>query len=117
MSDKHYATVAVTGVTGALGSRIAVRLADRGVPQLLVGRSPDRMPDLPGAQRRGPAGYGDASAMREALEGASTLILVSGHRTGRRWRNTPRRSRPRSRSAWTGSCTCPSSAPRPPPPT
>ncbi|WP_393099553.1 NAD(P)H-binding protein [Streptomyces sp. LN325] len=84
MSDKHDATVAVTGVTGALGSRIAVRLADRGVPQLLVGRSPDRMPDLPGAQRRGPAGYGDASAMREALDGASTLILVSGRRTGRR---------------------------------
>ncbi|MFF2995436.1 NAD(P)H-binding protein [Streptomyces sp. NPDC057950] len=84
MSDTRYATVAVTGVTGALGSRIAVRLAGRGVPQLLVGRSPDRMPELPGARRRGPAAYGDASAMREALEGASTLILVSGHRTGRR---------------------------------
>ncbi|MGW0165427.1 hypothetical protein ACWDWT_09535 [Streptomyces sp. NPDC003343] len=55
MSDKHHGTVAVTGVTGALGSRIAARLADRGVPQLLVGRSPDRMPDLPGARRRGPA--------------------------------------------------------------
>ncbi|MGW5583178.1 NAD(P)H-binding protein [Streptomyces sp. NPDC003857] len=84
MSDKHHGTVAVTGVTGALGSRIAARLADRGVPQLLVGRSPDRMPDLPGARRRGPAAYGDASAMRRALEGASTLVLVSGHRTGRR---------------------------------
>ncbi|MFF4895262.1 NAD(P)H-binding protein [Streptomyces sp. NPDC001068] len=83
MSDDHV-TVAVTGVTGALGSRVAARLADRGVPQLLVGRRPDRMPGLPGARRRGPAGYGDASAMREALEGASTLVLVSGHRTGRR---------------------------------
>jgi uncharacterized protein YbjT (DUF2867 family) len=84
MSEKNHATVAVTGVTGALGSRIAARLADHGVPQLLVGRSPDRIPELPGAQRRGPAAYADASGMRTALEGASTLILVSGHRTGRR---------------------------------
>ncbi|GGU79569.1 nucleotide-diphosphate-sugar epimerase [Streptomyces albospinus] len=84
MSEKIHATVAVTGVTGALGGRIAARLAGHGVPQLLVGRSPDRMPELPGAQRRGPAAYADADAMRKALEGASTLILVSGHRTGRR---------------------------------
>lgn len=78
------ATVAVTGVTGALGSRVAARLAETGVPQLLVGRSPDRMPELPDAQRRGPAAYDDADAMRAALDGASTLVLVSGHRTGRR---------------------------------
>lgn len=84
MSQHNYATVAVTGVTGALGSRISARLADHGVPQLLVGRSVDRLPELPGAQRRGPAAYDDASAMRAAVEGASTLILVSGHRTGRR---------------------------------
>ncbi|MGW7549332.1 NAD(P)H-binding protein [Streptomyces sp. NPDC054770] len=77
--------MAVTGVTGALGSRIADRPADHGVPQFLVGSGPDRMPELPGAaQRRGPAAYADASAMRTALEGASTLVLVSGHRTGRR---------------------------------
>jgi uncharacterized protein YbjT (DUF2867 family) len=84
MSEENHATVAVTGVTGALGSRIAARLAERGVPQLLVGRDPGRIPELPGAQRRGPAAYGDAPAMRKALEGASTLILVSGYRTGRR---------------------------------
>lgn len=84
MSEENHATVAVTGVTGALGSRIAARLAERGVPQLLVGRDPGRIPELPGAQRRGPAAYGDAPAMRRALEGASTLILVSGHRTGHR---------------------------------
>ncbi|MFF3916402.1 NAD(P)H-binding protein [Streptomyces sp. NPDC001852] len=84
MSDKNHATVAVTGVTGALGSRIAARLAGHGVPQLLGGRSPDRVPELPGARRRGPAAYADAADMRRALDGASTLILVSGHRTGRR---------------------------------
>ncbi|MCX5309658.1 NAD(P)H-binding protein [Streptomyces sp. NBC_00154] len=42
------------------------------------------MPELPGAERRGPAAYDDAAAMRAALDGASTLVLVSGHRTGRR---------------------------------
>jgi NAD(P)H dehydrogenase (quinone) len=81
---KNRGTVAVTGVTGALGGRIAARLADHGVPQLLVARDPDRIPVLPGGERRGPAAYADAAAMRKALEGASTLVLVSAHRTGRR---------------------------------
>ncbi|XES01319.1 hypothetical protein HEP87_63210 [Streptomyces sp. S1D4-11] len=107
--------MAVTGVTGALGSRIAARLADHGVPQLLVGRDPDRMLELPGAQRRGPAAYADASDMRKALEGASTLILVSGHRTGRRLEEHAT-AVGAARSVWTGSCMCPSSARRPPPP-
>ena len=84
MSEQARATVAVTGTTGALGSRIAPRLAAHGVPQLLVGRHPDRMPELPGAQHRGPAAYADASAMRKAIEGASTLVLVSGNLSGRR---------------------------------
>lgn len=83
-TDENRATVAVTGVTGALGSRVAALLAERGVPQLLIGRSPERIPELPGAERRGPAAYADAAAMCEALDGASTLVLVSGHRTGRR---------------------------------
>ncbi|MCB5907402.1 NAD(P)H-binding protein [Streptomyces pinistramenti] len=84
MSEQAHAPVAVTGVTGALGSRIAAGLARHGVPQLLIGRRPGQLPELPGAERRGPAAYADAPAMRTALEGASTLILVSGHPTGRR---------------------------------
>ncbi|MBW0103022.1 NAD(P)H-binding protein [Pseudonocardia sp. KRD291] len=79
-----HATVAVTGATGALGGRLARRLAEQGVPQLLVGRDVDRLPELPGTERRGPAGYADAAAMRAALDGASTLVLVSGRPTGRR---------------------------------
>ncbi|MET8405731.1 NAD(P)H-binding protein [Streptomyces sp900116325] len=42
------------------------------------------MPELPGAERRGPAAYDDAAAMRAAVDRASTLVLVSGHGTGRR---------------------------------
>lgn len=84
MSAHELGTTAVTGATGALGSRVARRLAERGVPQLLVGRDLERLPELPGAQHRGPAAYADESAMRAALEGASTLVLVSGRPTGRR---------------------------------
>ncbi|MBA8826296.1 uncharacterized protein YbjT (DUF2867 family) [Saccharopolyspora lacisalsi] len=84
MAEQNLATVAVTGATGALGSRIAARLADRGASQLLVARDPSRLPDLPGAQHRGPATYEDTAAMRTALAGASTLVLISSHPTGKR---------------------------------
>jgi NAD(P)H dehydrogenase (quinone) len=77
-------TVAVTGVTGALGSRIAARLAKHSVPRLLVARNPAAVPAVLGAQVRGPASYSDAAAMRQAFEGASTMVLVSGAPTGQR---------------------------------
>ena len=38
------ATLAVTGVTGGLGGRVARRLADRGVAQRVVARDPARAP-------------------------------------------------------------------------
>jgi NAD(P)H dehydrogenase (quinone) len=84
MSTPEHGTVAVTGATGALGSRVARRLAEHGVPQLLVAREPHRLPDLPGARHCGPAAYADRSAIRTAVEGATTLVLVSGRPTGRR---------------------------------
>lgn len=84
MAEQTHSTVAVTGATGALGSRIATRLADRGVPQLLVARDPSRLPELPGAKHRGPAAYDDNASMRTALDGASTLVLISSHPTGKR---------------------------------
>ncbi|WP_338596672.1 NAD(P)H-binding protein [Saccharopolyspora sp. SCSIO 74807] len=84
IAAKDRGTVAVTGATGALGSRIAARLADGGVPQLLIGRDPSRLPELPFAEKRGPAAYDDAAAMRSALDGASTLVLISSHPTGKR---------------------------------
>jgi len=70
------ATLAVTGATGGLGGRVARRLADRGVAQRLVVRDPAKAPDLPGAEVAR-AAYGDGDAMRRALDGADTLLLVS----------------------------------------
>lgn len=69
-------TIAVTGATGAVGGRVAGMLADAGVPQRLIVRSPERAPDLPGAEL-GEAEYGDATAARRALEGIATLSMVS----------------------------------------
>ena len=68
----------MTGATGALGGRVARRLADAGVVQRLLVRDAGRAPDLSGAEvvRIG-AGYTDGDAMRAALDGVHTLLLVS----------------------------------------
>jgi NAD(P)H dehydrogenase (quinone) len=70
------ATLAVTGATGGLGGRVARRLADRGVAQRLVVRDPAGAPELPGTEVVR-AAYGDGEAMRRALDGVDTLLLVS----------------------------------------
>jgi NAD(P)H dehydrogenase (quinone) len=73
-------TIAVTGATGALGSRVAARLAARRVPQLLVVRDLARVPAIAGVEAvaMGPRGYRDQTALTEALSGCETLLLVSG---------------------------------------
>jgi NAD(P)H dehydrogenase (quinone) len=71
-------TIAVTGATGGLGGRVARELAARGVHQRLIVRDPARAPQLPDAEVA-VAAYEDSEAMARALEGASTLFLVSGH--------------------------------------
>ncbi|MFE2021283.1 NAD(P)H-binding protein [Streptomyces sp. NPDC059499] len=71
--------VAVTGASGAVGGRVAGRLARTGGPVRLLGRDPARLPRLPGADLAPPAPYGDGEAMRRALDGAHTLFLVSAH--------------------------------------
>jgi NAD(P)H dehydrogenase (quinone) len=68
--------IAVTGATGGLGGRVARRLAGRGVAQRLVVRDPARAPELDGAEVAA-ATYGDGEAMRRALDGVATLLLVS----------------------------------------
>lgn len=62
----------ITGATGAIGGRVARSL--HGELRLLV-RDPSRAPDI-GAQVR-TAEYGDGDAMRAALDGVHTLLLVS----------------------------------------
>jgi uncharacterized protein YbjT (DUF2867 family) len=70
--------IAITGAGGALGSRVAARLAARGEPLRLVVRDESRAPRLDGAEVRVAAGgYGDGEAMRRALEGARTMLFVS----------------------------------------
>jgi uncharacterized protein YbjT (DUF2867 family) len=67
----------ITGSTGRLGGRIARRLADAGVPQRLLVRDPARAPQLP-ASTVAAASYDDPDAVRDALAGVSTVLMVSG---------------------------------------
>jgi NAD(P)H dehydrogenase (quinone) len=71
------AGLAVTGATGGVGGRVARRLAGRGVAQRLVVRDPSRAPAVAGAKVV-KAAYEDGEAMRRALDGVDTLLLVSG---------------------------------------
>jgi NAD(P)H dehydrogenase (quinone) len=67
---------AVSGASGAVGGRVAVRLASLGHGQRLIVRDRSRAPDLPGAQAA-KASYDDPQAMLEALAGAETFFMVS----------------------------------------
>lgn len=68
--------IAVTGATGRLGGRVARRLADRGLPQRLVVRDAARSPALPRAETA-VATYDDGEAVRAALRGVETVLMVS----------------------------------------
>ncbi|WBQ03105.1 SDR family oxidoreductase [Kribbella sp. CA-293567] len=68
--------IGVTGATGQLGSRVARRLAVDGVPQRLIVRDPARAPELPGAEVA-QAAYGEGPALLNALDGVTTLLLLS----------------------------------------
>ncbi|MGH3423626.1 MAG: SDR family oxidoreductase [Nocardioidaceae bacterium] len=68
--------VAVTGSTGRIGGRVAQHLADASVPTRLLVRDPGRAPSLPDSEvARAP--YGDAEAVRSALEGVETVFMAS----------------------------------------
>jgi NAD(P)H dehydrogenase (quinone) len=75
--------IAVTGATGQLGGRVARRLAADGATQRLIVRDVHRAPRLAGAELRG-AEYGNARAVRLALEGADTVLMVSAAETPER---------------------------------
>ena len=67
---------AVTGATGALGGLVARGLADRGVAQRLLARTPARAPVLDGAVAL-PFSFADRPSAVAALRGATTLLMVS----------------------------------------
>ncbi|MBX9389182.1 SDR family oxidoreductase [Streptomonospora nanhaiensis] len=69
-------TIGITGATGALGRRVAERLARRGVAQRLIVRDLNRAPELPGASAV-MASYEDSAAFERAARGVETLFLVS----------------------------------------
>jgi NAD(P)H dehydrogenase (quinone) len=66
----------ITGSTGHLGGRIARLLAAEGVEQRLVVRTPAKAPRLPGTTVV-QASYADGAAVRRALEGLDTVLMVS----------------------------------------
>lgn len=69
-------TIAVTGATGSVGGAVAHLLAEAGIEQRLVVRSPERAPTLRGAQVV-QATYRDGAAAEAALAGVDVLFMVS----------------------------------------
>jgi NAD(P)H dehydrogenase (quinone) len=70
--------IAITGASGQVGGSVARRLADRGLTQRLVVREFGRAPALSGAEVA-EASYEDPAAMRAAMQGIETVLLISGH--------------------------------------
>ena len=66
----------ITGATGAVGGRVAARLAELGHSQRLIVRDRSSAPDLLGAEAV-EASYDDPQAMRRALAGVKTFFMVS----------------------------------------
>jgi len=66
----------ISGATGRLGGRIARLLAETGIPQRLLVRDPARAPRLPGAEVA-VAEFGDRAAVRAALAGSDTVLMIS----------------------------------------
>lgn len=78
--------IVVTGASGRVGRRLAVRLAAEGAHQRLVLRSADRAPALPGTHTEVALspGFSDVDSMRAAFAGARTVFLVSARESADR---------------------------------
>lgn len=76
MTTAPIAPLAVTGASGHLGGTVARGLAARDVPLRLVVRSVSRAPRIRGAEIV-EAEYRDRAAVRAALDGVTTLFMVS----------------------------------------
>lgn len=72
--------IAVTGASGAVGGRVAVRLVRWGASARLIVRDATRAPRSSDGRADVAVvsgGYGDGEGMRRALDGVATLFLVS----------------------------------------
>ena len=68
--------IATTGATGAVGGRVAARLARLGLAQRLVVRDLNRAPELPKSSAA-LAAYEDPAAFGRAVRGSDVLFLVA----------------------------------------
>jgi uncharacterized protein YbjT (DUF2867 family) len=68
--------IAVTGASGAVGSRVVARLAQAGSRLRLVVRDPERAPRIAGAEVCRASDYGAREEMRAALAGVDLLFLI-----------------------------------------
>jgi NAD(P)H dehydrogenase (quinone) len=77
--------IAITGATGQVGGRVARRLQSSAGLRLIVRAEPKRSqaPQVAGATVVA-AEYRDGAAMRRALDGVGTLLLVSGRESADR---------------------------------
>ena len=73
----------ITGATGNIGGRVARLLAAQAVPMRLLLRDPSRAPDVAGSDVA-QASYGDGEAVRRALDGLTTVLMVSGSESATR---------------------------------
>jgi NAD(P)H dehydrogenase (quinone) len=80
------APLGITGSTGNLGGRVARLLADAGVEQRLLARDPSRVPTL-ASTSTAQMSYDDVEAVRHALEGITTVFMVSGSESESRVRD------------------------------
>jgi NAD(P)H dehydrogenase (quinone) len=84
--------LAITGATGALGGRVARRLAGRGVAQRLIVRSVATAPSLAGAIAVAAPSYADTAAILETGRAQAALARaawkMANHRSDgiREWR-------------------------------
>lgn len=75
--------LATTGSTGHIGGLVAQHLAEAGLAQRLLARTPERAPTLPGAVPVGST-YENTEASRAALAGVDLLFMVSGAESSER---------------------------------
>jgi len=78
-------TTAVTGATGQLGRLVVQALQAQGADVVAVVRDPAKAAGVLGADVEvRVASYDDRAALRAALAGVDTLVLISGSEVGRR---------------------------------